>query len=251
MLRQVKAMSDFKVHAIDGDIGEVQDFYFDDARWTIRYAVVTTSEEQGVGPMVLISPIAFGEVDWENRKLNLSLTRDRVRQSPGIDQDRPVSRQYEREYFKYYDWPSYWGYGGIWGPGEFPAALAADVWREIPEEAHSGDPHLRSVREVAGYYLRGQDGVIGHVEDFVADDASWTIRYLVIDTSNWWFGRHVLLSPAWIEEISWSAKEVQVQLPREVIRKSPEWKPGDPIDRDYELRLHAHYGWPTYWQSPS
>lgn len=246
MLRNVKDLEDYSVSGLDGDIGEVSDFYFDDARWTIRYLVVDTAGFWETARKVLISPISFQQADWATRRFHLALTREKIRNGPSVELDKPVSRQYERDYYQYYDWPSYWGYGGIWGPGEFPAALAGGRWHEQPHEP-SGDPHLRSAREVTGYHIKGIDAEIGHVKDFIVDDQSWTIRYLVVDTSNWWLGKSVLLPPRWVERISWAENLVHVNLPREVIKKSPEWKPEEPIDREYEVRLYQHYGWPAYW----
>ena len=57
------------------------------------------------------------------------------------------------------------------------------------------DPHLRSIEAVTGYHIHASDGEIGHVEDFLIEDADWSIRYLVVDTKNWWPGKKVLISP--------------------------------------------------------
>ncbi len=110
-----------------------------------------------------------------------------------------------------------------------------------------GDPHLRSTKEVEGYYIRATDGEIGHVEDFVVDDEEWAIRYVVVDTRNWLPGRKVLVSPRWISHLSWPQKEVYVDLTRDETKSAPEWDPDAPLDRQYEMRLHEHYGRPPYW----
>ncbi|MGC4069032.1 MAG: PRC-barrel domain-containing protein [Polyangiaceae bacterium] len=246
MLRSIKEIEDHTVTAVDGDIGEVRDFYFDDALWTIRYLVVDTAGYIGAAREVLISPISFREIDWISRRFRLGLTRDKVQRGPSVELHKPVSRQFEREFHRYYDWPVYWGLGGVWGAGAYPGTLAAEQFSE-QDEPGKGDPHLRSVREVSGYHIKGMDADIGHVEDFIVDERSWTIRYLVVDTSNWWFGKSVLVSPRWIGQISWPERSVHVSLPREIIKKSPEWKRGEPIDRAYETRLYTHYGWPVYW----
>jgi sporulation protein YlmC with PRC-barrel domain len=253
MLRNVKDLKGYAVSGVDGDIGEVKDFYFDDTLWTLRYLVVDTAGFWEASNQVLVSPIAFRDADYTTKRFHLSLTKDKIRNSPSVDLDKPVSRQYERKYFQYYDWPFYWGYGGIWGPEEFPAALAAASPTKGPQEVESagGDPHLRSIREVTGYHIKGLDEEVGHVKDFIVDDQTWTIRYIVVDTSNWWLGKSVLLAPEWIDRISWAENLVYVKLPRELIKQSPEWEADQPIARDYEARLYAHYGWPTYWSAPS
>ena len=100
---------------------------------------------------------------------------------------------------------------------------------------------------MSGYHIAATDGDIGHVQDFLVDDATWAIHYLVVDTSNWWFGKKVLVSPEWIDRVDWADAKVYVGVTREQIRKSPEYDPSDPVERDYEPRLHDHYGRPSYW----
>ncbi|MGA7124527.1 MAG: hypothetical protein WBY94_30775, partial [Polyangiaceae bacterium] len=103
------------------------------------------------------------------------------------------------------------------------------------------DVSLRSAKEVTGYHIEGTDGSIGHVEDFMLDDESWAIRYMVIDTSNWWVGKSVLIAPEWTSRISWPDRKVYVDMTRAAIKKSPEWGVDDPISRAYEEVLYRHY----------
>jgi hypothetical protein len=112
-----------------------------------------------------------------------------------------------------------------------------------------GDPHLRSSRAVTGYHVVASDGEVGHVDDFLIDDETWAIRYIVIDTHNWLPGKHVLLGPEWIEHIDWSARTVRVGVPRDRIKRAPEFDGSAPVGRDYEEALHAHYGRKPYWTS--
>jgi sporulation protein YlmC with PRC-barrel domain len=252
MLRSVRSFEDYGVHASDGEIGSVSDFYFDDEHWAIRYLVVDTGTFFS-GRRVLVSPVAFRQADWSSRQFHLALTREKVKNGPNIDLDRPVSRQHEREYFRYYAWPSYWdfagpGQPGVWGNCGLPSGLAAGGAPPPPQpEQDGGDPHLRSVREVVGYRIQGSDGEIGHVDDFIVDDETWAIRYLVIDTRNWWLDRKVLVAPHWAERISWDAKNVYLNLPRDTIKHSPEWLADAPVNRQYETRLYDYYGRPAYW----
>jgi hypothetical protein len=85
------------------------------------------------------------------------------------------------------------------------------------------------------------------VEDFIFYDATWTIRYMVVDTGNWLPGKKVLVPPRWIERVSWAESVVEVDLKRETIKNAPEWDPDTPITREYEERLYGYYGRPTYW----
>src|SRR5690606_35925157 len=111
----------------------------------------------------------------------------------------------------------------------------------------SGDPHLQSARHVAGYHIHATDDDIGHVEEFLVDDADWTIRYLIVDTRNWWPGKRVLVSPRWISKVSWGDRNVHVDVSRKTVEASPEFDPETVVDRGYEERLHEHYRMPAYW----
>jgi uncharacterized protein YrrD len=251
MLRSLKELEGYSVTATDGDIGTVVDFFIDDQRHAVRYLVV---EMGGIFDKrrVVISPVSFREVDWSTHRFNLALTVDKVQHSPDVDVDMPVSRQIEQEYSRYYGYRYYWGYTGVWGVDAYPSMLANAAWRDeqVKRSQHpAGDTHLRSAREVRGYHIQGTDDAIGHVEDFVVDDVSWQVRYLVVDTSNWWFGKKVLVSPAWASRISWAERKVFVDLSRQAIRSSPEWNEVPAVDREYEARLHDHYGRSGYWSS--
>lgn len=249
MLRSMKDLEGYTVSASDGDIGRVGNFLLDDKRWTVRYLVVATGGLWD-GRQVLISPISFRRAEWAGQRFHLALTKDKIRHSPSIDTDKPVSRQHERDYYRYYRYPYYWGYAGIWGAGSYPGMLVDGDWTESrdpePEQA-TRDSHLRSVKEVRGYHIQGRDGGIGHVEDFIVDDATWQIRYLVINTSNWGLGKKVLVSPDWIDRVSWAQRKVFVDLSRQGIRTSPEWNSDAGVNREYEVRLYDYHGRPAYW----
>lgn len=251
MLRSLKDLEGYKVTATDGDVGKVVNFLFDDERWTIRYLVVDTD---GVldARRVLISPISFRRAEWAPRRFHLALTMDKIRNSPGVDTDQPVSRQHEQDYSTYYGYSYYWGFPGVWGMGADPGQLGASLASEpqigiAPPSELPGGRHLRSAREVRGYHIQGSDDAIGHVEDYIVDDETWAIRYLVVDTSNWWFGKKVLVSPRWASRISWEDSKVHVDLSRQAIQNAPEWTATAPINREYETRLYDYHGRPVYW----
>jgi sporulation protein YlmC with PRC-barrel domain len=242
MLRSLKDLEGYAVSAIDGEVGVVVDFLVDDERWIIRNLVVDTG-----GRDVLISPISFRRADGTSRHFQLALTSETVNNSPSVDTKRPVSRQHEREYYNYYGYPYYWGSAGLWGMGMYPAMLAAPMWNDAKAEVAddpSDDVHLRSAKEVRGYHIHASDAPIGHVEDFIVDDETWEVRYLVVDTSNWWFGQSVLVAPHWASRVSWADRAVHVDMSRQAIRHSPPWNPKLGVNRLYETRLYDYYGRP-------
>lgn len=247
MLRSLKNLEDYHVAATDGDIGSVSDFYFDDHHWTIRYLVVETGGFWDGPARVLISPVAFGEAQWDTHKFHLRLTREKVKNSPMLPMDAPLSRQYEQTYFQYYNWPTYWGYGGIWGDWGTPGILGSKTRTSFEADLIEEDPHLKRLQDVVGCTIQGSDEEIGHVQDFIVDDTTWAIRYVVINTRKWWSGKSVILAPHWIGKISGKDDKVFVNLPREVIKNSPGWSPDQPVNREYEARLFDYYGRPAYW----
>jgi len=252
MLRSLKDLERFTVGATDGDIGSVEDFLLDDEQWTIRYLVVDTVKFLD-GREVLISPISFRQADWSTHRFHLALTMANIENCPSTEMDKPVSRQHEEDFNQYYGYPPYWGYSGIWGMGDSPALLAmkkeevAAARTAEKSEKRSYDIHLRSTNEVRGYDIQGTDEAIGHVEDFIMDDETWEVRYLVIDTSNWWFGKKVLVAPQWASRISWEKKVVYVEMSRDSIKNSPVYDPSLVINREYETHLYAYFGRSAYW----
>jgi sporulation protein YlmC with PRC-barrel domain len=247
-LRRTKDLNEYTIAAFDTDIGTVHDFYFDDRQWTIRYIVVETGTILS-GRRVLISPVALRHPAWSPLHIHVNLTWEQVKNSPSVDLHKPVSRQHETEHHKHYGWPYYWEGTGIWGSSSNPKDLA-NAPRSKSKRAKKGassDAHLRSTREVIGYHIKATDGEVGHVEDFLFDDETWEIRYVIVDTKNWWPAKKVLLSPQWIKRVSWPHREIYVNLSCETIRKSPDWNPDEEVSRKYELRLHKHYDCAPYW----
>jgi hypothetical protein len=265
MLRRLNDLEGYPIEAIDGAIGQVTDFLFDDESWVIRYLVVQTGEWLS-NRSVLISPIAIGQPAWSYRTLRVPMTTDQVRNSPDVDTHKPVSRQYELGYFRYHGYyPYYWGDSGLWGAGNDPGALNSNVGNvgagvarhtvaedrarlEHEVERHrNDDPHLRSANAVRHYHIEASDGGIGHVRGLLLDEDTWAIRYLIVDTSNWWLGHKVLIAPQWLQGVSWSERTVSINLTREAIKSSPPYDSAGSLGRHEEASLYNHYGRAGYW----
>ena len=233
VLKKTTELIGCAIHATDGTIGSVTTILFDDEAWTLRYLVVDTGTWLP-GRKVLIAPMAIRKANWKDSTVEVSLTREQVKNSPDIDTDSPVSRQREQEFYSYYSYPYYWT--GVALP--MPPS---------DQGAKFQDSHLRDARVVKGYHIRATDGEIGHVEDFLLDPKSWTIRYMIVDTSNWLGGRRVLIAPSWVRAVSWADAEVHVDASRQVITDSPDYDVAVRVSRTYEQRLYAHYGTTGYW----
>jgi hypothetical protein len=264
MLRSTQGLEGYAVGATDGTIGHVKDFYFDDHKWVIRYLVVETGDWLS-SRRVLISPVSIGHPNWQEKVLTVSITRKQVKNSPDIDTDKPVSRQHEMQYLGYYGYPYYWGGAGLWGGGIYPNVLIPDYpgFASSPDAAPSkaekayaeaelarhrdDDPHLRSVNAVMRYHIQATDGDIGHVQGFLVDDETWAIRYLIVDTSNWWLGHQVLIAPQWIQDVSWPDATVSIHLTQQAVKDAPPYDSAAQLDRKQEMGIHEHYGRPGYW----
>ncbi|MEO7524641.1 MAG: PRC-barrel domain-containing protein [Ferruginibacter sp.] len=249
MQRSINSLLGFTIGATDGEIGKVEDFYFDDSTWTIRYIIVKTggwlTERK-----ILISPEAILHRDWDNKVLPANLTRKQVEESPDIDTDKPISRQQEDELFAYYPWQSYYD-AGLYGDGigmmsVFPIPPILEEG-EKEEEAnkekkkHGIETHLRSTHELKGYTIHATDGEIGEVSDFLFDEDAWNITFVVVKTGSLFSKKKVLLSPAWIKDVKWDLQELIVNVTMDKVEHSPEYDSSKPLEMEDATELHNYY----------
>jgi uncharacterized protein YrrD len=108
---------------------------------------------------------------------------------------------------------------------------------------------LRPISELAGYAVGATDGPIGSIVDYLFDDATWRVRWLVADTGSWLFGRHVLLPPSILGHVNHIGHQFAVRLTQQQVRESPDVKTDEPVSRLMENNLYDHYGWTPYWSS--
>jgi hypothetical protein len=246
MLRRIRDHEGWTIDARDEqDAGTLRDFYFDDESWTVRYLVIDTGSWLA-GRRVLMSPAAIERVDWERGRVRLAVTREDIEDAPPTPADRPITRDYESAFAAYYGYPLYWSGPGFPEPAVTPMvapalATLAEEQRRRQEDAQ----HIRSVNEVSGYHIAATDGEVGHVEDFLFDDATFHIRYLIVDTSNWIGGRTVVLAVDWVTGVDWPRRQVHVDVAREAVKDAPRYDPGAVIDSAYEARLAEVYRRPV------
>lgn len=254
MLRNTQDLEKLALGATDGAIGEISDFYFDDAQWIIRYLIVDTGSWLS-GRKVLISPMAVCKPDlWEERTLPISLTRDQIEASPDTDTDQPVSRQQERAVLSHYGYPWYWGGTGLWGGGLYPYIVVPGLVgfgttpapfgqpdvadRELAANSQQDDPHLRSCHEVVGYRVHASDGEVGHVQGFLVDENTWAVRFLIVSSGSWWHGHEVLIATDRIKTVEWSDNTVSVDMTRQALMDAPVYDPNVPFGRTDEAGVH-------------
>ena len=190
----------------------------------------------------------------QNRTFDVSLTKAPIEASPAADNDMPVSRQHETDLYGYYGWSPYWGsgmmmagYGGMGAPMMIPLGARELAPNDITAIEREGqlqaerDPNLRSVSEVTGYHIHATDGDIGHCAEVLVEDDNWTLRYLVVNTSNWWMGKKVLITPRIAKQIAWVDRAIHLGVDRDKIKSSPTYDPNQTVDCMLEDKIAQHY----------
>lgn len=234
MLRGVSDLAGTPIHAKDGDIGRCRDFLIDERDWTLRYLVADTGRWLP-GKQVLISPKSLGVPEWDERRFPVNLTKEEIENAPLIEEDQPVSRQFEIDYFNHFNWHYYWKGTGTWGNGMYlPSGIGEQLARnetgstgeeeETPGKKE-GDCHLRAMMEISGYEILSKTGDVGHLDDLLIDEKEWAVRYFVIKTGTWLLGKTVIVPTSHFRKASWKEKTVSLDMSREDIEKSPELTP--------------------------
>ncbi|MFW5775112.1 MAG: PRC-barrel domain-containing protein [Chitinivibrionales bacterium] len=256
MFRSIINMQGMTVFdSAEKDVGSVTDLFFDDNHWIIRYVVADVGGWLR-GREVLLATSSVKQM--QDQIFSMNISREQIEKSPPVDTNKPVSRQQEHQLHDHYRWPHYWDYQTFDNvypiparpiPAAPPQGYMGEHQKEVEKDMqHNYDTHLRSCREVAGYRIHTQNGEIGHIHDFLVDTQNWRIRYLVVKTANLLPGKKTLLSPDWIDGISWASKEVLVNVTRDSIRDAPDWHYTQGLTQEYERNLYAHYDKPGYWQ---
>ena len=215
MLLSLRDLKGYAVMAEDGEAGTVVDVFFEDDSWMISDLIVDTGRVFH-GRKVLIPIEKCTKPDGKSKQIPVTITKAIVKDSAGISTKIPISKQKELE--------------------EIEASPAP-----------SNPAHLRSIQEVLDYTIQATDGTIGHVEDFIFEDDTWKLRYLVVDTRKWLMGKKVLIGIDWFDHIDWNESKFYLNHTKENIKNSPEFDPATPINRKVEEILYDYHGRPHYW----
>lgn len=251
MKNNLKSLVGFNLKETNGDIGKVEDFYFDDLTWKVRYLVIKTGN-WFTGKKVLISPKSLHEADMEKEEFRVTLTKEQIKSSPDIDTEKPVSRHQEEQLYGHYGWGPYWGADpNEHGAGMF-GAMPSDLYyndvdeskRKVLIQDDDQDYHLRSTDSVTGYKIHATDGEIGEVSDYIIDETSWIIKFLVIETGSWLDSREILLPAQWIKKVDWKDSFIVVDVTKAKVKNSPEFNINMVTDESYERSLYDYYGKP-------
>jgi hypothetical protein len=263
MLFAVSGLENCPVEASDGEIGAVKDFLFDEHDWKIRWMAVDAGHWLP-GRRVLIHPSAIAPLELppkpalpmmspgQRLELTVRLTKDEIAAGPQTREDEPVTRDMENLLYGYYGLDPYWGATHFGADVLMPNSeqriveTAARRGADAQTPPLDGGPRLHGAGSVKGFPVHASDGDIGHVENLLADDSNWEIRYLVIATRNWLPGKHVQLAPYAVKDIDWIDRHINVNVTREQVKSAPAWDPLAMVDKAREDEFHRHFGWPGY-----
>ncbi len=243
MKRSLNNLTGYSIHGKNGPEGKVKDFLFDEEGWIVRYLDVDFEDLKNDSNRILIPTSSLKETDWSDKTFHAGLTREEIKSSPALQEELPVSREYEKQLNEHYNLDLYWPFmyhASVGAPVLYPPRPLRTPSKEVDEEEL--DTSLRSFAEVKGYRIRAKDDSLGELVDLIVDDEDWQMVYLIADTSRWrpW-SKKVILSVNWLEKIRFMGREVSVNLTTDQIKEAPEFDPSHPIDMDYEKALEEYY----------
>jgi len=216
MLLHLKTLLNNPIHASDGHIGSLHDFYFDDAQWVLRYLVVDVGKFMH-GRKVLISPVAIVGIDLASQSVTLKHSTDQIKNSPDINVDKPVYRQVEEQLLNYYGWAAHW-------------TPQHDLPEPQAQAVATGDTHLRSLNNVSKYTVMAFDGRVGAITDFIVDNNGWRIPLAVLDTGHYLAADKVAVPTPHIKGIRVEDKEISIDMSKAGVAKAPRYDPARPLE---------------------
>jgi hypothetical protein len=239
MLLSIRHLKGFKIEGLDGDIGHVDSFLFEDNSWNVRYLVVDTGPLV-FGKKVLLSPYCITDLDQNGLMINQKV--DAIRNSPLIDTDQPVSRHMEMELHQFYQWPYYWDVTPTIDPTILSPSFAEGDRVAAEKAEKTSDPHLRSTSEVIGYHVSAWDKHIGNVNDLIVSTGEWHLPFTVVETTGMAHHKKVLIVNHQVKKILWEDKKYMVDISGEDFDLLPTFDPHEPINLIKKEILYDYFG---------
>lgn len=243
MKHSLNEISTYAIKTIDEAEGNVKDILFDEVEWIVRYVETDFGIELS-GTRKLIPRVFFKNPNWDEQHFPVKLTKFDLKDCPDIALHLPISRIYEQKVYEHFKEDEYWLQSYI-TPFGIPAITHPIPSMGVSErmiDERKLKTHLRSFQEIKGYEVHALDGNIGQINNIIIDDKDWSIRYAVIDTSSWLpWSKNVLIGVNWMDEISYTSKQIKINLDVETIKSAPEFDHSEPIDEKYEKMLNEHF----------
>jgi len=240
MLRLLNELKNYTILTKDGESGKVIEFLFDDTNWIIRYAVINIRKWLSGGDM-LVSSQSFEQPDATSKMFQISLVKEEIKNSPSLPKDRVISREYEKELIDYYNLPEYWS------ASRDEQNENNDNIEELKNKIKTTEEFkLRGVEKFEDFIVHATDSEIGNISNFLVDDETWMIKFIVVEAGKFLKAKKILLSPEWIAKIDWEYKAFTVNINAEKINNSPEFDPNKLFQKECEEVLYDYYGNPHY-----
>lgn len=203
----------FHIHATDGPLGRIDDFYFNDGSWKIHHVVIDLGS-WFPGKKVLLLPDILGHADWRRKFIAARTTRELIRRSPDARSTLPVALQKEREIRQSLIEDPFLPEAS-WGMHQYVPAPS--------EKENPADPHLRSTRILKDCSIVDErHAFLGSVTDFLVDTGTWEVRFLFMTTMD---SRVFLVSPASVMAIDVENRKITIRHPDD---EKSEWQEYDP-----------------------
>lgn len=249
MLHSYNDLKTFAIRAVDDRSSKVDDIYFDDSDWHIRYLVaqsgfLLTAHQGLVGARLLDAP------DVTKREIPVNLTEEELKSADSPETDPPVSEQ-DRSTDAHDPglWPSFLvGTGAPYSPDVAMDQLGLDRSEQSAGTAdRRGDPHLRSMAEILDYSVETRDGEVGSVIDFLIEADGWQLRFLAIDTGNWLPGRRVVVTTDWITDVDAVDRKIHVDVDQQTLKDAPRLRSIEDLHLSDAKEAIDRYGHVGYW----
>ena len=251
MLLSLKELAGFSIQAQDGEIGKVNDFYFDDHEWVVRHLIDKTGFGL-LGKQTLITPDVIEMIDLDERRLTISLIREQVENSPSRSEEKPLARDMAKKVADDNLFRRQVSGDQSGDETSFAVALSAQpkiipFKREMRQDLVPDGPNLHSSNDVMGYQISTNNGQLGHIVDMMIDDETWAIQYLVVGSKKELDDKRILISPEHVDWISWKQKSVSVSLDKEKIQECPNFNLAMPILNDRKDLLYEQFECVHLW----
>ncbi len=109
---------------------------------------------------------------------------------------------------------------------------------------------MQVISALKGFGIIASDGELGTVEDFLFDDMSWSVRWLVVECGTWRHGRKILIHPSAISTADFDDQRFEVRLTKAQVADVPELIEDLPVSRQMEEQLYNYYGLDPEWGAP-
>ncbi len=239
MLRSMNTQLNYRISALDGDAGHLNDFLIDERTWMVRYAVIDLGKWLP-GRKVLMARQGIAEADFASRTLTLNATKEQIENAPALIDDAPVSRQYEHYLYEHYRWAPYWA-PGFAGGGIMPLETTASTDFESPPFKET-NPNLRSLKELTGYAITIDGESVGRVDEFMCYDDTWEVPFLVADVGGWFHKERLMVPTRRVSDITFTAHTLALALDAEALEQMATYDPTAPEAGRLEMCVYDYHG---------